>query len=94
MPAGNPTGGNATAILNLEWRFPIWRWFGGAVFVDTGTVTPEVSDLRLDTFKTGAGGGLRIRTPVGPIRVDVGYALDPIPGESRTQVYVTVGNPF
>jgi outer membrane protein insertion porin family len=91
---GNPEGGNATAILNLEWRFPIWRWFGGAVFIDTGTVTPEVSGLKLDTFRTGTGGGLRIKTPVGPIRVDVGYALQPIPGESRTHVYVSVGNPF
>jgi outer membrane protein assembly factor BamA len=91
---GNPTGGNASAILNLEWRFPIWRWFGGALFVDTGTVTPEVSDLKLDALRTGAGGGLRIKTPVGPIRFDVGYALQPVPGESRTQFYVTVGNPF
>jgi outer membrane protein insertion porin family len=91
---GNPTGGNATAILNLEWRFPIWRWFGGAVFVDSGTVTPEISDLNFSAFKTGAGAGLRIKTPVGPIRFDVGYALQPIPGESRTQFYVTVGNPF
>ncbi len=91
---GNPIGGNATAILNLEWRFPIWRWFGGALFVDSGAVTPLVSDLNLDAFRTGAGGGLRIKTPVGPIRFDVGYALQPIPGESRTHYYITVGNPF
>jgi outer membrane protein insertion porin family len=91
---GNPTGGNGLAILNLEWRFPIWRWIGGTLFVDTGAVTPEVRDLRFDAFRTGAGGGIRITTPVGPVRVDVGYALQPIPGESRTQVYVTVGNPF
>jgi outer membrane protein insertion porin family len=90
----NPIGGNATAILNLEWRFPIWRWLGGAVFVDTGTVTPEISGLGFDAFKTGAGGGLRIKTPVGPIRFDVGYALSRIPDESRVQFYVTVGNPF
>ena len=91
---GNPIGGNATAILNLEWRFPIWRWLGGAVFVDTGAVTPEISGLGFDAFKTGAGGGLRIKTPVGPIRFDVGYALSRIPDESRVQFYVTVGNPF
>ncbi|HEY7206541.1 MAG TPA: POTRA domain-containing protein [Methylomirabilota bacterium] len=90
----NPIGGNATAILNLEWRFPLWRWLGGAVFVDTGAVTPEISGLGFDAFKTGVGGGLRIKTPVGPIRFDVGYALSRIPNESRTQFYVTVGNPF
>ena len=91
---GNPIGGNGTAILNLELRFPIWRWLGGAVFVDSGTVTPEISGLNFDAFKTGAGGGLRIKTPVGPIRFDVGYALNRIPDESRVQFYVTVGNPF
>jgi outer membrane translocation and assembly module TamA len=35
-----------------------------------------------------------VATPVGPIRLDVGYALQPIPNESRTQVYLTVGFPF
>jgi outer membrane protein insertion porin family len=90
----NPIGGNATAILNLEWRFPLWRWFGGAVFVDSGTVTPEIADLNFGAFRTGAGGGLRIKTPVGPIRFDVGYALQRVPNESRTHFYVTFGNPF
>lgn len=90
----NPIGGNATAILNLEWRFPLFRWLGGAVFVDSGTVTSEISNLNFDAFRTGAGGGLRIKTPVGPIRFDVGYALQTIPNESRTHFYVTFGNPF
>src|SRR5262249_43911096 len=90
---GNPIGGNATAIFNFELRFPIWRWIGGQVFVDTGAVTPEISDLQLSAFKTGAGGGLHIKTPVGPIRLDVGYALQSVPGESRAQVYLTGGNP-
>ena len=91
---GNPTGGNGLAIFNVETRFPNWRWLGGTVFVDTGAVTPRVEDLWSGSFHTGVGGGLRIKTPVGPVRVDVGYALRPIPGESRTQVHVTVGNPF
>jgi outer membrane protein assembly factor BamA len=91
---GNPIGGNASAVLNLEWRFPIWRFLGGAVFVDTGAVTPTISDFRLDAFHTGAGGGLRIKTPVGPIRFDIGYALNPLPNETRVQFYVTFGNPF
>jgi outer membrane protein insertion porin family len=92
--AGNPLGGNALVVVSAEWRFPLWGWLGGAVFVDAGTVTPEVSDLRLSAFKSGVGAGLRVATPVGPIRLDVGYALQPIPNESRTQVYLTVGFPF
>lgn len=91
---GNPIGGNATAVLNLEWRFPIYRWLGGAVFIDSGTVTPEISDLSFSALRTGVGGGLRLKTPVGPIRFDVGYALDRLGNDSQVQFYVTFGNPF
>jgi outer membrane protein insertion porin family len=92
--SGNPVGGNALVVLSAEWRFPIWRWLGGAVFIDAGAVTPEVGDLSLSALRSGAGAGLRLATPVGPIRLDAGYALQPIPGESRFQVYLTVGYPF
>jgi outer membrane protein insertion porin family len=90
----NPTGGNALLVLNAEWRFPIWGPVGGAVFVDAGAVTPEVDDLDLGDLRAGAGAGLRIATPVGPVRVDAGYALDPIARDSRLRVYFMVGHPF
>jgi outer membrane protein assembly factor BamA len=92
--AGNPLGGEALAVLSAELRFPLWRWVSGAVFVDAGTVTPEVGDLSFSAFKSGAGAGLRVATPVGPIRFDAAYALQPIPGEDRLQLYLTVGFPF
>jgi len=92
--SGNPTGGDARILFNAEWRFPIWRWIGGAIFLDTGTVTPKVSDLSLSAFRTGVGASLRLITPVGPIRLDFGYALNPIPGETRWQLYFGVGNSF
>lgn len=92
---GNPTGGNATVLLNAELRFPIWRWFSGAVFFDSGMVTEEVVDLDDSTLRSGAGAGLRLTTPVGPVRLDVGYPLDPAPGQRRDfRVYVTVGHAF
>ncbi|HSB69035.1 MAG TPA: outer membrane protein assembly factor BamA [Candidatus Methylomirabilis sp.] len=91
---GNPVGGNARILLNLEWRLPIWGWLAAAGFVDTGTVVPNVRDLRLQDFKTGVGGGLRINTPVGAFRLDVGYALNRIPGEDRWQVYFDFGHAF
>jgi len=92
--SGNPTGGNALVILNAEGRFPIWRWLSGVVFVDTGAVTPEVGDLGGGAFKTGVGGGIRVKTPVGPLRLDVGHALNPIEGENRWQIYFGIGQAF
>lgn len=92
---GNPAGGDAQVVVNAEWRFPLWRWFGGALFVDTGAITPEVDDLGPGDLKSGVGGGVRLRTPVGPIRVDLGYPLSDISGEAqKARLYFTVGHPF
>jgi outer membrane protein assembly complex protein YaeT len=92
---GNPAGGNGRLLLNAEWRFPVWRWLGGVLFVDSGTVTPEAGDLLRGSFKTGVGGGLRVGTPIGPLRVDVGYALNGLPRrEDRWHVSFGIGHPF
>jgi outer membrane protein insertion porin family len=93
--SGNPLGGNALVILNVEWRFPLWRWLGGAVFVDTAALTPEVRDLALEEFKSGAGAGLRVSTPVGPLRLDAGYPLNHVAHNDRKiRFYISVGYPF
>jgi outer membrane protein insertion porin family len=92
--AGNPVGGNLQLLLNLEWRFPIYRWLGGVTFFDAGAVTPEIKDFSFNDFFPGVGGGLRITTPIGPIRLDVGYALRQVRQDTRIQVYLTIGQAF
>jgi outer membrane protein insertion porin family len=92
--AGNPTGGNAQAIVNIEWRFPLWNWLGGAIFWDMGAIGREWETLSARDFRSGIGSGLRLKTPVGPIRLDFGYALNPIAGDKPWQIYLSVGNPF
>ena len=92
---GNPLGGNALVVLNVEWRFPLWRWLGGAIFFDSGAVTARVADLAIDELRSGVGAGIRLRTPVGPLRLDVGYPLDRVPRQDqKPRIYVTVGYPF
>jgi len=91
---GNPVGGDARILLNLEWRLPIWSWLAAAAFVDTGTVAKNMRDLRIQDFKTGVGGGLRVNTPVGAFRLDAGYALNRIPGEDRWHIYFDFGHAF
>ena len=91
---GNPQGGDLRILMNFEWRFPIYRWLGGSTFFDVGTVTPKVTDLEWSSFFPGVGAGLRITTPIGPIRLDVGYGLRQVRNDDRFQIYLTVGQAF
>ena len=71
-----PLGGGALALLNVEWRFPIALGFGGTVFVDGGNVWRELGDFESDEVRWGAGVGVRYLSPVGPLRVEIGWKLD------------------
>ena len=95
--AGTTGGGNAVAILNAEYRFPIpllVSGLGGAVFYDTGTTFQYISDFNLGDFTHTAGFGMRYETPLGPIRLDFGFNLNRQPHESRNQVFLTLGHTF
>ena len=91
---GNPQGGDLRILVNLEWRFPIYRWLGGSTFFDVGLVTPKVTDFTWSEFFPGVGAGLRIATPIGPIRLDLAYGLKQIRNDDRFQIYLTVGQAF
>ena len=69
-----PLGGNSLAEGSVEVRFPIWKNLGGAAFLDGALV--GAGSLRDVTEGTGAltpGVGVRYYSPVGPIRVDIGF---------------------
>jgi outer membrane protein insertion porin family len=89
-----PVGGNGLLLLNLEYRFPIFGPVEGVVFYDTGNVWADWRDIDVNDLKTGAGIGVRYLSPIGPLRVDVGWKLDPIEGERRHAVSLIFGNPF
>jgi len=92
-----PAGGHQLFIFNSEGRFPIPinSALGGAIFYDGGNV---YEGINLSHFASGysnsVGFGLRYQTPVGPIRIDLGRNLNPVPGEKRTQIFVTLGQQF
>jgi outer membrane protein insertion porin family len=94
-----PVGGQQLFIFNSELRFPIHAPFtdrlGGAVFYDGGNVYQKISlpSLARDYSNT-IGIGLRLRTPVGPIRVDFGHNLSPPPGTKGNHFFVTLGQSF
>jgi outer membrane protein assembly complex protein YaeT len=93
-PAGFPRGGNATVILNGELRIPVWREFGAVLFVDGGNVFNRVTELDFGELRGAAGFGVRYRSPIGPIRFDLGFKLDRKPGESAHVLHFSIGQAF
>jgi outer membrane protein insertion porin family/translocation and assembly module TamA len=59
---------------------PITRKFSGVLFADGGNVWYNQWDINLNDLRYNVGPGLRYLTPVGPIRLDVGFQLNPIEG--------------
>ncbi len=100
--SGLPIGGNSMFAYTAEARATIRGSFGAVVFFDTGNVWADSWSLRLDDLRNAVGTGLRYQTPVGPLRVDVGYQLNPEPGllvngepqTRRWRVHFSIGQAF
>ncbi len=101
---GFPVGGLAELIFNQEVRFPMRLPFvgtalGGALFYDAGNVyssfdkitlaSSPASPTELNFFSHTIGLGIRYLTPVGPVRFDLGYLLNP----AKFQTTCTTGTP-
>jgi len=70
-----PLGGNSLAEVSVEYRFPLLPAHGvtGAIFVDGAILaTDQLSNLLASTAAITPGFGIRLRTPVGPVRLDLG----------------------
>jgi outer membrane protein insertion porin family len=93
-----PAGGNELLIINSEARIPlpmIKDGLGLAVFYDGGNVFPNVGFHDFTSLYTSSVGlGLRYSTPVGPVRIDLGHNLNPVPGVKSTQYFVSIGQAF
>jgi outer membrane protein assembly complex protein YaeT len=89
-----PLGGDAVFILNQELRFPIFKKFGGVVFLDLGNVYPKHSDFNPFHIRKTAGFGLRLHTPLVLVRFDWGFKLDRKPGEALSQIFFSIGQAF
>jgi outer membrane protein assembly complex protein YaeT len=74
-PDGFPRGGNAVLVMNGELRVPVWRDVGMAAFVDGGNVFERVTQFDAGELLGAAGFGLRYRSPIGPIRLDLGFKM-------------------
>jgi len=97
-PSGFPRGGNGLLLLNGELRVPVWGDVGAALFMDGGNVFDRVTEMDLAELRGSVGFGLRYKSPIGPIRFDVGFKLDrhEIGGtlEGRRAFHFSIGQAF
>lgn len=87
-------GGNGLLLFNFDYRFPIRGPFGGTVFADIGNVWADWRDIEDRDLRPGVGLGVRYRSPIGPLRLDIGWKLDREPGERSPVFFFSFGNPF
>jgi outer membrane protein assembly complex protein YaeT len=93
-PFDEPEFGDAVLILNQEVRFPVWKWFGGVAFWDGGNVYRQTEDLSFSDIRHSVGIGLRVETPFGVGRFDVGFNLDPQFDEPSQVFHFGIGQAF
>ena len=78
----DPIGGESLMVFNVEYTYPLTDFLKVALFFDTGNVWKDSSDLGSGDFKSSVGAGIRVKTPLGPIKLDYGWPLDIEPGET------------
>ncbi len=93
---GDEIGGNKQLIFNSEFIFPLVPSFGlkGLVFFDAGEAYPEGVGYELDKLRTSAGFGFRWLSPLGPLRLEIGYPLVRREGDDASSLQFSVGAPL
>jgi outer membrane protein insertion porin family len=91
---GFPLGGNAVVLFNAELRVATWRNIEAHAFLDTGNVFQNATSIDLGQFRSSVGFGALYKSPIGPLRFDLGFKVHPQLGESPTAFFITFGQAF
>lgn len=105
-----PTGGRVIFGFNAELRQQLNKFvkgFGVAAFIDGGQVWRRFDEISPGGLQFGVGGGLRYQSPIGPIRLDLGYKLNPSDADlkrfstgdegsawDRWELHISIGQAF
>jgi outer membrane protein insertion porin family len=95
--SGIPVGGKALILFNFELSFPVFsslQNFSGVVFYDAGNVFYNRSDVDLSELEHAVGLGVRYRTPLGPVRLELGWNLTDPERRGHPVAFITIGNIF
>jgi len=88
-----PIGAKNEMYFNFEWIFPLYKPAGvkGVLFFDTGAGFDSWSSLRM---RTAAGAGIRWFSPLGPIRLEFGFNLNPKGNERKSLFDFAIGTQY
>ena len=89
-------GGDKMGFINLEYIFPLVKDAGlsGLVFYDTGFVYGEDEDWSFNDLRSSVGFGFRWLSPMGPLRLEWGYNIDPKDDEDQSLWDFSIGGAF
>ena len=92
--ANDPVGGRSLIEGSVELRQKITDTIGAVLFLDFGQVSTRSFDPPVNNLKFAPGLGLRYITPVGPLRLDAGFPIDPAPRNRSWQIFFSIGQAF
>jgi len=93
---GDLLGADKELIFNIEYIIPLVKdaKINGVLFYDAGSGFGEDDSIALSDLRTSVGGGFRWFSPIGPLRLEWGYNLDPRPGERQGIWEFSIGTLF
>jgi outer membrane protein insertion porin family len=95
-PNGARYGGSKELVNNFEGILPLVSSAGikAVIFWDQGQAFDDNEEISLSALRQGYGWGFRWASPIGPIRIEIGYPINRKAGEKSSNIMFSFGAPF